>query len=152
MFKSKDDVDLNKLSGADKEEFSNSTCEVVNENALVIIDRLIACLAGATIDVGLQYTFKWVELWMDDKPVSFTDYGAIFGSMDASLVAVSASIACAAAMIPIIPSSKNKLIVAVVAGLGDGAYAMANNIYKQYDELEAQYPNVSVGELIGKIN
>jgi hypothetical protein len=42
---------------------------------------------------------------MDDKPVNYTDYETIFGNMDASQVAFSATTACAAATFPIIPSS-----------------------------------------------
>ncbi len=115
------------------------------------VDRIIACLTGAAIDVGLQYTFKWVELWMDDKPVNYTDYEAIFGNLDASQVAFSATTACAAATFPIVPSSKNKLIIAVVAGLGDGAYALVNSIYAQYDEIGKAHPEYSFSETVSKL-
>lgn len=117
-----------------------------------LVDRVIACLIGATIDVGIQYTFKWVELWFDDKPVDFTDYNAIFAKLDASQVAVSASIACLSSAVPIIPSTKNKILAAVIIGLGDGAYALGDNIYQQYDELSKKDPEASFGELMERIN
>jgi hypothetical protein len=119
---------------------------------LSISQKTVFYDSAALLDVGLQYTFKWVELWMDDKGVSFSDYEQIIGNLDASQVAVSAGISCLAATFPFVPSSKKKLIVALIAGLGDGAYAMVDDIYNQYDELSKKDPKASIKTIFEKLS
>ena len=67
------------LSAEDRLRLEEAACQTM---VTIGIDRVIACLVGAVVDVGLQYTFEWVGMWMEDESVAFSDYEAITAQMD----------------------------------------------------------------------
>ncbi|SDD42032.1 hypothetical protein, partial [Williamwhitmania taraxaci] len=108
------------------------------------IAQIAQCLGGAAIDFALYYSVTWVSMFFDDAITTapnFTDFSIVTNYKDFSWkeAGVSASISCAAAVIPAFSSGENvkKLAVGMAAFAG-AAEGMTTELAKQYDITSAR--------------
>jgi hypothetical protein len=95
------------------------------------------CLGAAVFDVFITYTFKYLELKLDNTPKAFTDFQGITSKLIWADVTNSALLSCAFAVIPL-PAGKGTALVIAGGTTAASAEAFANNILTQWNQLSPQ--------------